>query len=165
MTDSTHGSGINATCEACGAPATIHISDMKDGVATIQHMCAACVDTTEHNRDSRRRCRGNAALIIVVGAMITLISVLADWLRFGSGEGFGSQQRQGVFIGAVLLMFGAVVRARTLFVAAAAAAILSLLADWLAFGSNAGFGRQQIIGCSLGISLITIGIWWSRRYG
>ncbi len=163
MRNATLDAVPDSTCEACGAPAIVHISDVNDGVATMQHFCAACVDAMEQHHSSRRRTRGDAAVIIVVGAMITLMSLLADVLQFGSNAGFGRQQRHGVTICLILLVLGAIARARTLFTIGLAGTILSLLADQFAFGNAEGFGRQQILGSLLGIAMILSGFWWVKR--
>ncbi len=150
-------------CETCGAPAIVHISDVRDGVATMEHYCAACVESIERTPISINRLRGDAAILFVFGGITFLISLFADSLHFGEGEGFGWRQRQGLLISLVLLILGAAARARTILVIGLVGAGLSVLADWLGFGSDEGFGMQQKMGCLVGITLVAAGAWIARR--
>jgi len=49
--------------------------------------------------------------ILAVGLITGAITILADWLKIGDIEGFGSQQAWGSVIGASMVVFG-VIKAR-----------------------------------------------------
>lgn len=44
--------------------------------------------------------------VLVVGLQAIALSVLADWLDFGHGEGFGGQQMLGTALGVLITVFG-----------------------------------------------------------
>ena len=45
-------------------------------------------------------------VLLLIGAGLVLLSVLADWLDIGGGEGFGYQQLIALIIGIVLILGG-----------------------------------------------------------
>ena len=45
-------------------------------------------------------------VLFLLGLMMAALAVLADWLGFGSAEGFGSHQITGTVLGALLVAFG-----------------------------------------------------------
>jgi hypothetical protein len=45
-------------------------------------------------------------VLLLIGAGLVLLSVLADWLDIGGGEGFGYQQLIVLIIGIVLILGG-----------------------------------------------------------
>ena len=51
--------------------------------------------------------------LIVVGALLVLVSALAEPIGLGRGNGFGSRQLAGIIIGASLLLVGLLKRAKT----------------------------------------------------
>ena len=47
-----------------------------------------------------------APTLPVLGLLVGMVTLLADWLELGSAEGFGWQQGLGVAVGVVLLLLG-----------------------------------------------------------
>lgn len=141
-------------CELCGTSATVHVSNVVGGVATMRHFCEDCVDIASFDAHDPPRHWAAAAVLGSMGLVVLLLSLFADWLRFGSAEGFGWYQQAGVVIGGVVLLLGAVARAPTLLIIGMFAFLLSILADWFAFGSAEGFGWQQLLGTAAGAILI-----------
>jgi hypothetical protein len=148
----------HTVCQECGDRADVHISDIVAGAAVMHHLCQLCADDFQYESGPRDRRSGMAAVIIVLGALVASISLFADALAFGGGVGFGWQQQAGLVVAGVLLLLGAVLRAPTVLIIGAFAGVLDVLADWLAFGSAPGFGRQQVVGTIFGGLLILFGV-------
>ncbi len=129
----------------------------------MRHFCVDCEEAFEEHSRSRRRRSGDAAVVIVVGALTLLMSLFADALRLGGTEGFGSFQMAGVLIGCLLSLLGAVARARTLLILGVILLSQSLLADWLALGNAEGYGVHQAIGSAGGMLIIIVGVVLVRR--
>ena len=149
-------------CEVCGRSATVHVSNVVGGVSTMRHFCEDCVDVACIDAPNPPRQWAAAAVLGSIGLVVLLLSVFADWLRLGSAAGFGWYQQTGVVVGAVVLLLGAVARVPTLLILGMFACVLSILADWFAFGSAEGFGWQQILGTALGALLIIAALIVSR---
>jgi hypothetical protein len=98
-----------------------------------------------------------AAVLFSTGAFVLLVSLLADWLAFGSSSGFGYKQFLGLGVAGILVLLGALMRIPTMFVIGLIVGVLALLADWLGFGNATGFGWQQITGVALGCCLLACG--------
>jgi hypothetical protein len=141
-------------CERCGAPANIHTSNVVGGVPQMRHFCQVCFDFAHIDDPRIPRHWGEAAVIAAAGAVLLTLSLFADWFKFGDMAGFGWHQAAGVMLGGLLVLLGAVARAPTLLFIGIVTGALSLLADWLAFGSSEGFGWQQMLGTGLGIMLL-----------
>jgi di/tricarboxylate transporter len=109
------------------------------------------------------RKRNRAALLAILGLIILVLSIGADFFAFGRAEGFGWKQMSGVLCGAVLVLIGAVVRTQTVALAGLILGGLSLLADWLRFGKSPGFGGEQTLGTLLGVILLLVGLSLSFR--
>ncbi len=141
-------------CEYCGAPADVHTSDVVAGKPVMRHCCADCIDiaATHHHVGPGRR--AEATVLAAVGIVVLLLSASADWLKFGDSEGFGWYQQLGSVVGGLVVFLGAVARAPIFVVIGLLTCLLSLLADWFAFGSNPGFGWQQILGTVIGAGLL-----------
>ena len=45
-------------------------------------------------------------VLVVIGVVVGLLTVLADFFSFGSNPGFGVQQKLGSFVGAIILLLG-----------------------------------------------------------
>lgn len=150
-------------CETCGAPADVHISNVQNGVATLRHFCADCEDAVVRDLASRRNRVGDAAVFIVLGVVVLGMSVLADAVRLGATDGFGKQQWGALLAGGLLLLLGAVTRARTLLVLGCVTVILAALADLLALGGASGYGVHQMLGSLLGVALILAGTRFARK--
>jgi len=149
-------------CEQCGAPARIHASDVVKGVPTLRHFCNSCYDDVHVEPWELRRHWSLAAVLACVGAVVLGLSISADWHQLGKFAGFGWQQKIGVVLGGVLLVFGAVARTPTLVVMGLVTACLSLLADWIAFGESEGFGWKQILGAGVGVAFVAAAFYVGR---
>jgi hypothetical protein len=44
--------------------------------------------------------------LLAIGLQVSGLSLLADWLKLGDGEGFGEQQLIGTIVGALLILLG-----------------------------------------------------------
>ena len=126
----------------------------------------SAVRDTERYRDAggvSRRSLDAAAVLIVVGVYVLVLSLLADWLAIGSASGFGWQQWTGLLLGTMLVISGALTRVAAILVIGLLICALTLLADWLALGDTPEFGWQQFTGCVLGVALIVVGCMVGRR--
>lgn len=47
-----------------------------------------------------------ATIVVIIGAGLLLISLLADWLGVGDDPGFGNQQKMGSAVGLLILVTG-----------------------------------------------------------
>lgn len=158
--------GPTPTCERCGAPAIVHIRLDASDPDTVHHLCLNCADaeTAEPYHDGQRDPRlVIGALLVVVGLMVLIISVGADFFAFGRGTGFGWKQMAGVVCGAVLLFVGTILRAESVAVVGLIMAGITFLADYLGFGSTPGFGGQQLVGTILGAALTLAGLAIARK--
>ena len=152
------------SCEKCGAPSVVHITSEQNQGIGMRHLCLACAEA-EDEIVPREQSLNLAAVAIVIGLFIFLLSATADWTQFGHYGGFGWKQMSGVALAAVLLLIGAISRVLTMIVIAFLIGSLTILADYFAFGSREGFGWQQITGVIFGIATMTAGIWmaWRKR--
>lgn len=150
-------------CERCGVPALVHIRTESAGVAAVRHLCLKCADLEHEASQAIPLAPNVAAILIVVGALVALISAFADPLGFGGAAGFGWQQWSGILIAGILVLAGAIVQAPTLPILGLLVGMVTLLADWLGLGSAAGFGWQQGLGVAVGVALILLGFGLTRR--
>lgn len=160
-----HGAAVTherRKCERCGAPANIHTSNVVGGAPVMRHFCHDCYEAAGVDDPRLPRHWGEAAVVGAVGLVVLTLSLFADWFKFGDVAGFGWQQAAGVLLGALLVFLGALARAATLLMIGVMTGLLSLLADWLAFGSAEGFGWQQMLGTGLGVVLLVLALVVSR---
>ena len=144
-------------------PLIVQGADQEAAAPLVPVLCPSCAEADQDLRASPGRGLNRAAILISVGLFVLALSVLADLLAFGSGEGFGWKQILGFGIAGVLVLTGAMVRIPTLLVIGLIIGSLSVLADWLGFGNVEGFWWQQILGSLLGLLLIAAGITLARR--
>jgi len=149
-------------CEVCGEPAIVHISNEDANKATLRHLCLQCA-ADEDDVQPREQMLNRAAVLLVVGLFILMISLFADVLAFGRSEGFGWQQQAGLALAAVLVLTAALMRIPTVLVIGLMIGAITVLADWLGLGNTEGFGMQQIAGSLLGLFLIGAGRLVARR--
>ena len=97
-------------------------------------------------------------ILIAVGLFTLAVSSLADVLRFGANKGFGWQQDVGLGLAAVLTLTGSLFGVLALVVIGIFVGCITLMADFLAFGSNPGFGIQQVLGTLLGALVLAVGL-------
>jgi len=149
-------------CEVCGKPALVHISSEDADGTTLRHLCLQCA-ANEDQPPPRDRILNLAAVLLVVGLFVLMISLFADALALGRHEGFGWQQLAGLALAGVLTLTAAVMRTPTLLVIGLMMGSSIILADSLGFGSDEDFGMQQIAGLLLGLLLIGAGWLVARR--
>lgn len=158
----TDPAASGSSCEKCGAPALVHISNGSGQVSLMRHLCLDCA-AAEDALVPRERTLNLAALLIVVGLFTLAISAAADALHLGATANFGVRQLASTALALILVIAGAIIRIPTVAVVGIMMGSITLLADWLALGGRAGFGFKQTIGCMLGCVLIAVGLALSRR--
>ena len=154
---------MKSVCERCGKPANVHITGERYNGENMRHLCVSCTISEREISSSKGRSLNYGAILLSVGLFVLVISSFADILRFGSGEGFGLKQFTGLTIAGLLVLIGAVTKISTVLVIGLIGCILTVLADWLGFGSADGFGWQQLSGLILGAGLIGLGLRVARR--
>ena len=154
-------------CERCGAVAIVHIRPNAADAETVYHFCLTCADAVagDYSRDDLpdQHRRNRAALFVLVGLIVLVLSVGADFFHFGQAEGFGWKQMTGLFCGIALVVLGSIIRSQTVALTGLIMGGLTLLADWLGFGSSPGIGWQQMAGILLGTVLVLAGLYVTRR--
>ncbi len=154
---------VSPICETCGVPAVVHINSGASAGPRMRHLCFGCADREDMSAGSCKRRLNPGAVLAAVGLMMLVISLLADYLAFGGSEGFGWRQLLGVALAGVMILIGAAIWVPTLLAVGLIGAVMTILADRLAFGSSDGFGWQQILGCLVGVCLSFGGIDLARR--
>ncbi len=152
---------LDHVCERCGAPLLIHAEAGKTSHAA-PVLCAQCTANGRNHINRRTNNLNRGATLLVAGVYVLLLSALADWLAFGSSEGFGWKQHLGIALAAVVVLSAALMRVPTLFAIGLMIGTLTILADWLGFGNSQGFGLQQMAGSALGIVLVILGLALAR---
>ncbi len=150
------------TCERCGAPALVFIGHDPDHGNVIRDFCLDCADDFDAERRRRGRGLHGPALVICLGLTLLLLSVFADALAIGKSGGLGWKQHAGVIIGGCLTLMGAVLRVPTVLLMGIEVAGLSLCADRLELGLQAGFGPDQLLGSVMGALIVLVGVAASR---
>jgi len=158
-------SGSERVCEKCGSPAIVHITTDSGHGMIVRHLCLACADAEDMPPATRDRRLDHAAILVVSGLLVLVISVGADLFAFGSTAGFGWRQWTGVALGLFLVFVGAVIQVPTVMVIGLITGLLTLLADWLGLGNAQGFGVHQLLGALLGMLMIGAGLLAGRRKG
>ncbi len=154
---------VSPICETCGVPAVVHINSGAYAGPSMRHLCFECADREDMNAASHRRGLNPGAVLAAVGLMMLVISLLADIMAFGGSEGFGWRQLLGVALAGVMVLIGAAMWVPTLLAVGLIGVVMTILADWLAFGNAEGFGWQQILGCLIGVGLAFAGLDLARR--
>ncbi len=141
----------------------MHITrDMGVGAGE-RHLCLRCADIEEEEADRESKGLNHAMVLMVIGLLTMVFCAGADVFRFGLAEGFGFWQWSGITLGSLLILIGAIAQTATLWVIGAFAVGLTLVAEWLRFGAEPGFGYKQILGCMVGAILIAAGLHLSRK--
>ena len=154
---------ISPICETCGVPAVVHINSGAHAAPRMRHLCFGCADREDTSTASCNRKLNPGAVLAAVGLMMLVISLLADVLAFGSSEGFGWRQFVGVALAGVMVLIGAAMWVPTLLAVGLIGLAMTILADWLAFGSAGGFGWHQALGCLVRVGLAFGGLDLARR--
>jgi hypothetical protein len=143
----------------------VHVTNEAPSGATMRHLCLACADLEQTDGTPRERYLNYGAILICVGGIVTMLSLLADELKFGDSEGFGPKQELGVGVALVFVFTAALVRIPTLLVIGILAGALTILADIFQFGHEDGFGWSQLLGTAVGLTLAACGWLEARRQG
>ena len=144
-------------CERCGAPAIVHVTSEGAAGCGVRHLCLDCADRQDAAGHREERGLNHAAILIVTGLMILVLSLFADVLRFGGSHGFGYKQVVGLVLAGGGMLLGAITRISTLYVIGIMAGGMTLLADYIHFGKSPGFGLEQMAGTGVGISMVVVG--------
>lgn len=136
-------------------------SDMGSGPSE-RHLCLPCADIEEEEADRANKGLNHAAVLMITGLLTLTLCAGADVFKFGLAEGFGFWQWSGIALGSLLILIGAIVQTATLWVIGVFTIGLTLMAEWLRFGAEPGFGYKQILGCLGGVILIIAGLRLSR---
>lgn len=151
-------------CNTCGNPAAVHISNMVRGKRLAVDLCMACADRRAQAAGAGPRFRLSmtradvGGILIAVGLFVLALSAFADFLKFGGSEGFGWKQGAGLVLAGMLALTGSVFGVLMFLVIGVVIGTLTLLADVLAFGSNDGFGIQQLLGTIIGAVILIVGL-------
>jgi len=150
--------------------AIVHISNVVAGQRITQDLCMACADRRSQSvRESASHFRLRmtrseiGGVLIGVGLFAFSVSAFADVLQFGTSEGFGWQQDVGLALAAMLTLTGSLFGVLMLVVIGVFIGSVTLLADFLAFGSHPGFGTQQMIGSAIGAVILAAGLHAVRK--
>lgn len=152
-------------CERCGAVALVHITSEAASEISVRHLCLRCADLEESAPAPRDRYLHYGAILMSIGSIILIISLLADYLKFGNSEGFGPLQQLGLGMALICVFTAALIRVPTLMIIGLLGGLLTILADLFQFGHDAGFGWHQKLGAMVGAMLILSGWLESRREG
>lgn len=110
-------------------------------------------------------------VLLVVGVVLMIVSLAADRIGIGGAPGFGYKQSLGSVVGAFVTAAGFYLASGnrkltgTLLLAGGAILlVVSLIADMIGLGVNAGFGYNQMIGSVTGVIAAVIGfVLFSRK--
>lgn len=154
-----------AVCERCGKPAIVHIGSERATEPIIHHFCIPCAEIENATAQEEEVFLDGTAILVVIGLYILLISAFADEVAFGGHAGFGWKQIAGTLIGVILVGAGAATRIPTLVLIGLITGSLTIVADWVGYGSHPGFGFQQQIGSILGLGMMLYGLIraWRRK--
>lgn len=141
----------------------MHITrDMGAGVGD-RYLCLQCADMEEEEADRENKGLNHAMVLMVIGLLTFVLCAGADVFKFGLAKGFGWWQWSGIALGSLLILIGAIAQTATLWVIGVFAVGLTLVAEWLRFGAEPGFGYKQILGCLVGAILIAAGLLLRRN--
>ncbi|NLX14787.1 MAG: hypothetical protein GXY44_14210 [Phycisphaerales bacterium] len=141
----------------------LHITYDLGGELCRRYLCLHCADREDSVADKEKEKFNHAAIVTVTGLLTLVICAGADHFKFGLTGGFGFWQWIGVTLGIFCVMIGAFTRTLTIWVIGLFTVGLTLMAEWLRFGADPGFGYKQILGCLVGLAMIGAGLALIRR--
>jgi hypothetical protein len=156
-------------CVNCGRPASINVHQGTDGgEPVIRHYCLECADEREAENPSPEQAPVNAGLshgglLMLLGGLLAVLALGADFLGISGQTGFGWFQRIGASLGLLFVIVGAVFRVGTLSVLGLILFVVSLFADFLGIGESPGMGLRQQMTLVLSIALLAGGTFVQRR--
>ena len=101
-----------------------------------------------------------ARLLTYAGALLILLTLLADRLPIAGRSGFGWWQISGVEVGAVCFFIGIVTRRGLIVIGGALLLVLSGGADLFQLGHSPGFGWRSQTVLAVSCLLVIVGMLW-----
>lgn len=152
-------------CVSCGQPAIVTVvGDAGAGRPTRREYCLDCAGRRHESAGMGTVVSPFLpSLLIKGGAVIGLLSLLADYLHIAGKSGFGWKQIAGTEIGALALTLGAFLRMGFLTVGGLVLVVISLGADYLGVGHSEGLGWKQLIALPISVACVVAGLLWQRR--
>lgn len=148
-------------CPVCGSqsfgPA---MSTSPDG--SRRSVCKAC--ERRHLSEEQRHLRAlrsyAARLLTYAGALLILLTLLADRLPIAGRSGFGWRQITGVEAGAVCFFIGIITRRGLIVIGGVLLLVLSGGADLFQLGHSPGFGWRSQTVLAVSCLLVIVGMLW-----
>ncbi|MEW6200113.1 MAG: hypothetical protein AB1601_15795 [Planctomycetota bacterium] len=163
------GMASPARCGACGGPARVHILAGYRGGRPVEHrLCLTCADTTlgdpieAEGIGTRTRLRPGS-LVMVGGALLTLLGTSVDQFGLHGSVGLGWLQALALAGGGLMILSGALLRADVIGVAGTVLFALAIVADVRGAVGTPGFGWRQAAIVGVGVAALGIGLMWRRR--
>jgi hypothetical protein len=158
-----------ARCQACGAPARVHVLVGYASAQPVRHAyCFACLPADSEAAtpvDPRQRL-SLAWLLAILGMVLGTIGALADDLTVSTHAGFGWWQVAGCGFGMLMILLGGLLRVDLVAMGGLLLFAASASADW--FGPRSpGVGYKQVLVLGIsGICLAAAAIEYARaRHG
>lgn len=141
---STRGSGA---CEICGGPMQVRVlRGYSSGEPVHSNYCVRCAPERHlplsPNSSPRTRLR-LTTLMCLAGAILGVAGGLGDIVFPTATEGFGTYQRAGIVVSAVLILCAMLLRADIIVIVGMFLFGSALLADWVGMMHAPGIGWKQ----------------------
>jgi hypothetical protein len=155
-------------CEDCGEPARVCVLEgYSSGMPVTRRLCLVCVDQERpqagaHGSSVSRRLLHPGTLLIIVGVLLAIASTSVDYIGVTGSPGIGGYQLLGLGVGAVCVLFGAMLRIEVLAVAGAFAFGLAACADLLGVTGSKGVGWKEQCGYLVAALLVAGGFLYRR---
>ena len=153
-------------CISCGQPAIVTVvGESGGGRPTRREYCLDCAGRRQESAAGMGTVVSPflPSLLIKGGAVIGLLSLVADYLHIAGKSGFGWKQIAGTEIGALALTLGAFLRMGFLTVGGLVLVVISLGADYLGVGHSEGLGWKQLIALPVSVACVVAGLLWQRH--
>jgi hypothetical protein len=157
-------------CEDCGRPARVCVLEgYASGMPVTKRLCLACADD-ERPRAELQRAAGDrrplhrGTALIASGVLLAIASTSVDYIGITGSPGIGGYQLMGLGIGAICVLFGAMLRIELLAVAGAFALGLAACADLFGITGSKGVGWKEQCGYLVS-ALLIVGGFLDRRWG
>lgn len=162
------GLSLPARCEACGGPPRVYIlAGYRGGRPVERRLCLACADTAlgdpiqAQEAGTRTRLRPGS-LVMVGGALLTLLGTSVDQWGVHGSAGVGWLQALALVGGGLMILSGALLRADVIGVAGTVLFGLAIVADVRGAVGTPGFGWRQAAIVGIGVAALGIGLMWRR---
>lgn len=150
-------------CPVCGSQSFGPVVSTSSG-GSGRLVCKECERRrqSEEQRNLRALGRHAARLLTYAGALLILLTLLADRLPLAGRSGFGWWQITGVELGAVCFFLGVVTGRGLIVIGGALLLVLSVGADLFQLGHAPGFGWRSQTVLAVSCLLVIAGMWWER---